>query len=178
MVTLTQLRERLCGSEQTLWRSGFCSSSGHDASLEDRNHVFDIHPQPKSLPACLHAPILPCPGCSSATVLQSITWMLFNPRGKAKPRGICFWGVSDQVSYRLFPPLAQSGTKLLRLGSGCWLCSHRAHPSNVGCGICCSKGNEEINNRTLPTQTQGQPNTGAAFCRAPEGCPRQVVGAS
>lgn len=25
---------------------------------------------------------------------------------------------------------------------------------------------------------QGQPNTGVAFCRAPRGCPRQVVGAS
>lgn len=50
----------------------------------------------------------------------------------------------------------------------------------MGCGICCDygKGDEEINNRVLPRQMQGQPNAGVAFCTAPGRRPGQVVGVS
>lgn len=84
-----------------------------------------------------------------------------------------------QVIFTRCFPSARCGPNFVHLGSGCHVpCRHPAHLTNRACRICCGKRVEGINNRVLPGQTQGQPNAGVAFCRAPGGCHRQVVGAS
>lgn len=84
------------------------------SATSNRNCAFDI--QLKRLPACLHASVVP--GHSSLPVLQSITWMLFHPRVKAKSRGGLASGVSPE-KHRLLLAL-QEKIRWTSLATGCF----------------------------------------------------------
>lgn len=132
-----------------LWRSAFCSSSGHSASHENGNCACHRHPFSTAWAAAPTSICKASPGCC------------FHPRRESKSRGF-----APRVSWtRLFPHSTFLGTVWAKT-QGSQL-RHPAEPSNSGCGICCSKGGEGIPDSS---QVFAEPQEGGGCIQALVDC--------